>query len=170
MEGKGSEIGISSSVCAHRSGAESWRRTHGRGLLHLSSCLSSSTPLRLQHRLWAPVSFQSFCFSLIAYTLLFLFFFCHMSVYPPIPPFLYFWLTVAPPLSLASGSSHNQQHAWDSLHCLACFHITPRKLWIFAYKAFLLSFTAYCFSCTLWFCLPTTFSLLWRWESLTLYL
>lgn len=37
-------------------------------------------------------------------------------------------------------ASHNQQHAWDSLHCLACFHRTPGKLWRFAYKAFLLSF------------------------------
>lgn len=111
-KGKSSEIGIWSSVCAHSSGAESRRRTHSRGLLHLSSCSSSSSPLCLQHRLWAPVSFQRFFFvSLLQHALLF---YSSFFFYPPIPPFLYFWLTVAPPLRLASGPSHNQQHARDS--------------------------------------------------------
>lgn len=133
-------MGISSSVCAHRSGAESRRRTRSRGLLGLSSSsLLLHTPptpapplgtCLLPEFLFLSYSIHSFLF----------FFFCHLPVYPPIPPFLYFWLTVAPPLSLASGPSHNQQHAWDSLHCLAYFHMIPRKLWIFAYKAFLLSF------------------------------
>lgn len=68
--------------------------------------------------------------SLLQHTLLFLILFCHMSVYPPIPPFLYFWLTGAPPLSLASGPPHNQQHAWDSLHCCMLSHDTKETLTI----------------------------------------
>lgn len=60
----------------------------------------------------------------------FLFFFLSSACLPSHPSFSYVWLTLAPPLSLASGPTHNQQHAWDSLHCLACFHMTPRKLTI----------------------------------------
>lgn len=122
----------------------SLRRTLGRGPLHPSSWLASSSPLCLWRSLQAPVSPRWFVSKLLSLTFLSL----HRALLPfilffvpcrPIPPFvpippsfselLMDKLTMAPPLGLASGPSHTSLGCLGFfLQCLAYFHMTPRKL------------------------------------------
>lgn len=130
-------------------GDGSLRRTRSRGLLRLSSWLASSSPLCLQRCLEAPASPKCVCFEAplsfhlfspynIGYSPFFHPFFviCHST--------LRCLFLCVPDRQIDNGTAAQsgvrafsyQQHAWDSLHCLACFHMMPRKLKSFAYKTF----------------------------------
>lgn len=123
----------------------SLRRTLSRGPFHPSSWLASSSPLfvsTVASRHLSPPDglFRSSSLHLFSpYILLsFLSSFFWSPVCLPVPS-----LCSRPSLFLcvSDGQIDNgtatrsgvrafpyQQHAWDSLHCLACFHMTPGKL------------------------------------------
>lgn len=128
----------------------SLRRTLGGGPLHPSSRLASSSPLRLQRSLQAPVSpprpppsglFRSSSLHLFSPCIILfsflssLFFVLCLSTHPSLCSHPSLFLCV-PDGQIDNGTAARsgvrafpyQQHAWDSLRRLAYFHMTPRRL------------------------------------------
>lgn len=163
----------------------SLRRTLSRGPLHPSSWLASSSPLRRQRSLQAPVSPPMVCFEaplsifslLASYSLSFHPFFCPLSVYPSLPLF--------PPLPLSlcfwwTNWQWHRRSVWRrglpipatclGFFALSCILSQDAKETQMIYIQSIFLFTACSFCHALWYCLLITFSLSLWWSSLTLYL
>lgn len=173
--------------CAHRSKKQSetgvWDGhsagvcfIHLPALPHPHPSVSNSTSRHL-----SPPDglFRSSSHHLFSLTLCLLYFICFWLL----PVFLFQSLPLSPWVpdgQINNGTatrsgvrpSYYQQHAWDSLHCLAYFHMTPRKQKSFTYKVLFYLLHAP-FVIPLCYCLLITFPLLcdealpsfaWRWQ------
>lgn len=121
------------------------RRALSRGLLHPSSWLASSSPLSVSgvasrhlsppNGLFRSSSLHLFSPCIVLSFLSSFFFVLCLSVCPSLCSCPSLFLCVSDG-QIDNGTAARsgvrafpyQQHAWDSLHCLAYFHMTPRRL------------------------------------------
>lgn len=131
-------MGISSSVCAHRSGAESRRRTRSRGLLGLySTSLLLHTPPTPAPPLGTCLLPEFLFLSYSIHSFLFFFVIC-LSTLPSLPFFTFDWHWHRRSVWRQDLliTSNMPGILYTVLHTFTWY----QGNWIFAYKAFLLSF------------------------------